>query len=113
MSKKIEETASCRYAYDPTIDLQDVDQFGFVNLNEAIEKGIIPSGNPELEENFNGVLNPSTLMHRAQDVFEATRAAQYVKDTLALLSDAEKKQFAGSQVNVDSPSVSGAESPSE
>ena len=113
MAKNNETTAVCRYAYDPTIDLQDVDQFGFVNLNEAIEKGIIPAGNPDLEEIYNGVLNPSTLMHRAQDVFEATRAAQYVKDTLALMSDAEKKQFAGSQVNVETPSVSDGQAPSE
>ena len=113
MSKKSDNVVVSRYSYDPKVDLQDVDQFGFVNLNEAMEKGIIPAGNPDLEENYNGVLNPSTLMHRAQDIFEATRAAQYVRDTLALMSEAEQKQFAGAQVNVETPSVSEGISPSQ
>ena len=102
-----------RFLYNPEVDLKDVEQFGFVSLNEVIETGIVPSSLPDSEPDFNGVLNPSMLMHRAQDVFEATRAAQYVKDTLALMSDAEKKQLAGSQVNVDFPSVADPGTPSE
>lgn len=101
------------YAFNPDVDLQDVDQFGFVDLNKAFETGVIPAVIPFTDESYNGVLNPSTLMHRAQDVFEATRAAQYVKDTLSLLSVQEKKDFEASQVNVHSPSVNDGQQASE
>lgn len=69
--------------FNPAYDLQDVDQFGFVDLHEAFEKGIIPSYIPDTDEAFNGVMNPGTLIGRSQDVFDSYRKAEYVRRVLS------------------------------
>lgn len=79
------------YSYNPAVDLQPVDQFGFVNLNEAFEKGIIPSVVPDTDIEFNGVMNPSTLLSHAQDVFDGIRKSEYVSRTLASMDEHERK----------------------
>lgn len=68
--------------FNPLVDLQEVEQFGFVNLNEAFEKGIIPSVVEETGETFNGVSNPGTLISHATDVFDGLRKVEYVRRTL-------------------------------
>lgn len=70
------------FAFNPATDMQEVDQFGFVNLGEAFEKGIIPSVVEETGETFNGVSNPGTLISHATDVFDGIRKAEYVRRTL-------------------------------
>lgn len=79
------------YRYNPAVDLQEVDQFGFVNLNEAFEKGIIPSIVPDTDIEFNGVMNPGTLLSHAQDVFDGIRKSEYVSRTLAAMDEHDRK----------------------
>lgn len=68
--------------YDPCRDMSKVEQFGFVNLHDAFEKGIIPSTIQEEDVSYNGVSDPGTLISHAQDVFDGLRKAEYVRRTL-------------------------------
>lgn len=81
------------FGYNPEVDLQEVDQFGFVNLAECYEKGIIPGSLDFTDESFNGVQNPGTLISRSQDVFDGLRKAEYVRRTLDKLSAEERERF--------------------
>lgn len=76
--------------FDPCRDLQEVDQFGFVNIGEAFEKGIVPGGVDIHEESFNGVNNPGTLISRSMDVFDGLRKREYVASMLEKLNAEER-----------------------
>lgn len=80
------------FCYNPEKDLQEVDQFGFLNLNECYEKGIIPSDLDMTDESFNGVQNPGTLISRSQDVFDGLRKAEYVRACLDKMSAEEREK---------------------
>lgn len=80
------------FGFNPEVDLQEVDQFGFINLNEAYANGIIPSDLDFTDESFNGVQNPGTLISRSQDVFDGLRKAEYVRRTLDKLSAEERER---------------------
>lgn len=81
----------------PEVDMQEVDQFGFVNLADAFDKGIIPSTAAVVDSDFNGVANPGTLISRSTDVFDGYRKAEYVRQNLARLS-AEEREKAENQI---------------
>lgn len=76
--------------YDPSCDRHEVEQFGFVNLGEAFEKGIIPGSAQSTDESFNGVAAPGILLPHAQDVFEALRQTNYVQNVLRSQAAASK-----------------------
>lgn len=67
------------YTYDPVKDIAPVDQFGFVDLRDAFEHSCIPGDLSVNVEDYNGVDDPSSLLGRSSDVFEAYRKAEYVK----------------------------------
>lgn len=73
-------------------DLQEVEQFGFVDLNKAYDKGVIEGSVSLVDESFNGVVNPATMISRSHDVFDALRKARYVRDTLQKLSAKEQEK---------------------
>lgn len=73
-------------------DRSEVEQFGFVDLNTAFDKGVIPSAVSFDDSSFNGVSNPGTLISRSQDVFDGLRKAEYVKRSLAALSSKEREK---------------------
>lgn len=79
-------------SFDCQVDNQEVDQFGFIHLNEAFEKGIVPGGVDMTEESFNGVQNPGTLMSRSDDVFSGLRKAQYVQSMLDKLTAEQREK---------------------
>lgn len=79
-------------AFNPEVDLQEVDQFGFVNLGEALVNGVLPGDMTMSEEAFNAVSEPSTLLHRADDIFDAMRKAEFVRESLSALSAAEREK---------------------
>lgn len=68
--------------FDPKVDLQPVDQFGFVNLRKAYDQGVVPGNVSFTEELFNGML-PDDVMRRPHDVFDRYRQADYVKGVLS------------------------------
>ena len=68
--------------FNPAVDRSEVDQFGFINLHDAFEKGIIPSNVGFTDDSFNGVASPGILIPHAQDVFESLRQTNYVQSVL-------------------------------
>lgn len=82
------------YRYNPDVDRSEVDQFGFVDLNEAFEKGIIPSNAGMTEDSFNGVASPGLLIPHAQDVFESLRQTNYVQSVLKVAASKEREKLA-------------------
>lgn len=82
----------CECNFNPEVDLQEVDQFGFVNLAECYEKGVVPSSIDLTDESFNSVYNPGTLISRSQDVFDGLRKAEYVRKELDKLSAEDRER---------------------
>lgn len=60
--------------YDSAMDVSEVDQFGFVDLREALVNGSIPSDLSAQEGRFNNVDNPSMMRPRPSDIFEGIGA---------------------------------------
>lgn len=78
--------------YSPSVDLEPVDQFGFLDVRKAFVSGAV-DGKLSIEEtSFNGVDDPSTLLHRSKDIFESYRKADAVAG--ALKKAAESKTSA-------------------
>lgn len=58
-------------SFDPRRDKQAVEQFGFVNLSEALKTGIIPDTVEAGENAYNGIDNPESILGRPRDVFDS------------------------------------------
>lgn len=70
------------FKFDPSRDRKQVDPFGFFDLREAYINGSVPADVSLNDEVFNGVQDPSALLDRPKDMFEAQRQAAYVKESL-------------------------------
>lgn len=80
MSKVIDsESPKTPFPFNPLRDIAPVDQFGFVDLHDAYVNHCIPGDLIVNQEDYNGVEDPSSLIGKSADVFEAYRKAQYVK----------------------------------
>lgn len=55
-------------------DIKEVDQFGFVDLREAMVTNSIPADLKAQEGNFNHIDDPRQLRARPDDVFASLRA---------------------------------------
>lgn len=69
----------CEVKYNPVEDIAAVEPFGFVNLVDAVEKGMIPSTISNTEVDYNGIDNPQTIYGKPRDIFEAYRMADAIK----------------------------------
>lgn len=57
--------------FNPEIDEADVDQFGFVDMREAIANNVIV-GNADInQQSFNNIEDPSTIIGKPRDIFDA------------------------------------------
>lgn len=72
MEKIFDCVATCHY--DSSVDVREVDQFGFVDLRESFVNGSIPSDLSAQEGRFNNVDDPSMVRPRPADVFEGINA---------------------------------------
>lgn len=79
-------------AVDLEVDNSEVEQFGFINLAESFDKGIIPGSVDLSDEVYNGVQNPGTLISRNTDVFDGLRKAVYVRNQLDRLNAEEREK---------------------
>lgn len=85
--------------FNPACDLHEVDQFGFLNLRDVYENGAVDGAMSFEAEKYNGVSDPSVLLSRPKDQFEALRQSDYVRDILR--TEKEKKSAsAASDTNV-------------
>lgn len=94
--------------FDPAVDIQEVEQFGFVDLCEAYVRGSIPGDLSSNDESFSGAAEAGALMHSAQDVFEAMRNADYVQSALAS-KDVAEKAVAAAKAAADAAAKSAAD----
>ena len=65
--------------FNDITDIKEVDQFGFVDLNECMANGQVPSSVSNTEDEYNGIDDPSSILGKPHDVFEAYRMQDYVK----------------------------------
>lgn len=77
-------------------DLNEVDQFGFVNLGEVYEKGVISGDFNITDEHYNRI-PPDCVMHRPSDMFEALRQKGFVQDTLRAAAASAKAAEAAAE----------------
>lgn len=78
--------------YNPSVDREAVDQFGFIDLRKAYLNGAIPGNVNFLDERCNGIVDPDDVMNRPKDNFERMRQMTYVKSVLKSAAEAEAKQ---------------------
>lgn len=94
-----------RFKFNPSFDRTEVDQFGFINLRESFEKGIVSGASEFLDTSFNGVNAPGLLLPRAQDVFESLRQVNYVRSAIERARSKEVAELA--EARVTSETVTG------
>lgn len=80
-----------------TPNIATVSQIGYIDLRVSMSAGAVPADLDGCEGNFNGIDAPESIVGKPEDVFQALRARDVVKDA--------GKQAAPSAV---SPSDSGA-----
>lgn len=71
----------CECKYNPTVDVCSVEQFGFVDLVECLSKGEIPSTISDTEMTYNEIDDPSTILTKPRDNFEAIRLMDHIKSS--------------------------------
>ena len=67
--------------FNSVTDLQEVDQFGFVDLVKSSLEGFVPSDIGTSADNFDGKdIDPESLLGRPSDRFEAMRMQESLAD---------------------------------
>lgn len=94
--------------FNPDIDLQETEQFGFVDLNEAFASGKIPASIASSESSFDApagtALAPSQIGGVPADVFDAMEMREALRSAAKRSADA--KPEASSSVPSSSPEPS-------
>lgn len=71
---------NCRRGFDPIKDMEEVDQFGFIDLASAYATGSVSGSlNPE-QSVMNGIEDPSSILGKPSDEFDAVRLNKYVRE---------------------------------
>lgn len=76
--------------FNPEVDLQEVDQFGFIDLVKAFQNGYVPGNNNSSQLEFTDCEDPSAILGKPTDAFEAMR-----------MQDSLVKGIKGSSTKVD------------
>lgn len=58
-------------SFNPEVDVQEVDQFGFVDLNDAFRNGCVRGDLSVNEESYNDLDDPRIIGAKPRDTFEA------------------------------------------
>lgn len=75
--------------FNDVTDIKEVDQFGFVDLNECMANGQVPSSVSNTEDEYNDIDDPSSILGKPRDVFEAYKMQDYVKSVGKTKTDKE------------------------
>lgn len=80
--------------YNKDKDIAEVDQFGYVDLRQAFENGYVPGDTGVVDENFNDIDDPRSIVGKPGDAFEAMRMqdkiVEYVKSSSAKSAPAKE-----------------------
>lgn len=82
----------CECRYNPVKDISDVDQFGFVDLQECLSNGEVPATIADSEDQYNGIDDPNEILGKPSDVFDAYRMGDYIKRTGTVKDTASVEQ---------------------
>lgn len=77
--------------FDPVRDLAPVDQYGFVDLKSALDASVVPSQMPESDTDYNGIEDPSKILGKPHDVFEAIDTQKALEASASASVDDVKK----------------------
>lgn len=77
--------------FDPVRDLAPVEQFGFIELKDALANSIVPSQMPESETDYNGIDEPDKVLGKPRDIFEAIDAQKAAEQMAASESEGKKE----------------------
>lgn len=75
--------------YNPLTDVAEVSQNGFVDLVTSFANNSIPSNIEGVEENFNNIEEPSNILRKPKDVFDAMHLRQTLSDYSGKTEDVE------------------------
>ena len=87
----------CVCRFDPNRDIKKVDQFGFVDLNECLANGEVPSEIADSEDQYNGIEDPAEILGKPADVFDAYRMGDYIKETGVIKDKGVTKETASAE----------------
>ena len=82
----------CKCRYNPLTDISDVDQFGFIDLQECLANGEVPATIADSEDQYNGIDDPNEILGKPSDVFDAYRMGDYIKRTGTVKDTASVEQ---------------------
>lgn len=77
----------CICDYNEITDIKEVDQFGFVDLNECMANGQVPSTIADSEAQYNDIDDPASILGKPRDVFDAYKMQDYVKSVGVINKD--------------------------
>lgn len=66
--------------HDPAVDVQEVDQFGYIDIAKANATSVIDVPLELQEERYNGIEDPRSIAGRPSDTFELAQASKAVAD---------------------------------
>lgn len=66
--------------FNPKRDKKAVDQFGFVDIVKIMDTNTLPAVSAEGSEVYNGIDDPSSILGKPTDVFDAMRMEASIKD---------------------------------
>ena len=69
--------------FDPARDITPVDQYGFIDMKTAFDSSIVPSQLPESDSDYNGIDDPSDIVGKPRDIFEAIDSQKAVEFSAA------------------------------
>lgn len=64
--------------FDPIVDIEEVDQFGYLDLRQAFLTGTVDGSLAPSDEAYNGMDDPDGVLPASKDTFEAIRQAEKV-----------------------------------
>lgn len=76
--------------FDPVRDIAPVDQFGFIELKDALANSIVPSQMPDSESDYNGIDEPDKVIGKPRDIFEALDAQKAAEQIVSVEPDGKK-----------------------
>lgn len=68
------------FPFNPARDLKPVDGFGFVDLKSAFVHNTIPANVASADSDFNGIVEPASILGKPRDVFEAMDMQSHIKN---------------------------------
>lgn len=69
-----------KIVFNPVKDIQDVDQFGFVDLIQVVSNGVVPSALKIEDTAFNNIEDPASIIGKPRDTFEALAMASIISE---------------------------------